>query len=134
MDDLFKSNCRSPPKYFGRKHHRWLKPYRKYLHLFGRDHYDFVDKPDKLIILVETPGFEREHLTISVGERLLIVNGYRKTETEAERESWGEEKKIKFRIPLPVDVISEKSKARIKNGILEITLPKKEPLKSVEIE
>ena len=134
MDDLFKFNCRSPPKNYRRNHPRWFKPYRKYLRLFDRDHYELVDKPDKLIIMVETPGFEREHLTISIGERLLIIGGYRKTETEEERESWGEEKKIKFRIPLPVDINSEQSRARIKNGMLEILLPKKEPLKSVEIE
>ena len=134
MDDLFKFNCRSPPKNYRRNHPRWIKPYRKYLRLFDRDHYELVDKPDKLIIMVETPGFERDNLTISIGERLLIIDGYRKTETEAERESWGEEKKLKFRIPLPVDVNSEQSKARLKNGILEIMLSKKEPLKSVEID
>lgn len=89
---------------------------------------DVLDREKELIVRAELPGVEKDDVEVTVsGDRLII---------EAEREFEEEEKKDTFyrhelgygelrrTIGLPVDVDSEHVAAELKDGILNIVLPK----------
>ena len=91
---------------------------------------DIIDRKEDLLVRAEMPGVKKEDLEITVhGDRLII---------EAKREVEEEEKKEEFfrhemaygrfyrTVRLPVDVLVDKAKAELKEGILEIYLPKAE--------
>jgi len=94
----------------------------------GSTKVDIIDKGDALMVRAELPGVEKEDLDVLIaGDRLTI---------EAKREFKEEEKEDTFfwnemaygrlyrAVHLPVEVISDKAKAELKNGMLEIYLPK----------
>ena len=89
---------------------------------------DVIDREKELLVRGELPGVKKDDIEISVmGDRLTI---------EAERKFEEEEKKDTYyrhevgfgtlmrTIPLPVEVDVDKVKAELKDGFLEITLPK----------
>ena len=91
---------------------------------------DVIDRKKELIVRGELPGVEKDKIEVTVmGERLMI---------EAEREFEEKEEKMAFYrhevgygklmriIPLPVAVDPEHVTAELKEGILEVRLPKLE--------
>ena len=91
---------------------------------------DVIDHDKELVIRGELPGVEKDDIEVTVmGDRLMI---------EAEREFEEEEKedayyrhevgygKLMRTISLPVTVDAENIRAELKDGILEVTLPKLE--------
>lgn len=89
-----------------------------------------TDKDFRLELLL--PGFKKEDVQLNYHENILTV----KVELPEEKENTGEEYKYerrefgvynferKFKVPKTVE--AEKINARFQNGILELTLPKKE--------
>lgn len=91
---------------------------------------DIIDKGDTLFVRAEMPGIKKEDLDITIaGDRLMI---------EAKREIEEEEKKEDFfrhemaygrlfrTVVLPVEVVGDKVKAELKDGLLALYLPKVE--------
>ena len=89
---------------------------------------DVVDHDKELVIRGELPGVEKDDIEVTVmGDRLMI---------EAEREFEEEDKedayyrhevgygKLMRTIALPVEVDADNIHAELKDGILEVTLPK----------
>ncbi len=99
---------------------------------------DVIDKKDNILVKAELPGVDKKDVKISLGENTLTIRGERKEEKEIKKEDYyccerafGAYSRT---IALPVEVDKTKAKATFKNGILEITLPKKEEIKPKEIE
>jgi len=99
---------------------------------------DIVDKKDNILVKAELPGIDKKDIKISIGENSLTIRGEKKEEKEVKKEDYyccerafGAYSRT---IDLPVEVDKNKAKATFKNGILEITLPKKEEVKPKEIE
>ena len=92
----------------------------------------FQDK-EAFYARVETPGFSREDLSIDVSDGVVNVTAHHKTASE---KSVAQERKYTraFSIPSHTDV--EKITARYENGVLTLTLPKKEESKprSISVE
>ena len=91
---------------------------------------DILDKDDKLVVRADVPGIKKEDLEVTIsGDRLII---------EAKREYEEEEKKEEFvrhemaygrlyrSVLLPFEVLGDKANAEMKDGVLEIVLPKVE--------
>jgi len=89
---------------------------------------DVIDRDKELIIRGELPGVEKDDIKVTIsGDRLMI---------EAEREFEEEDKHDRFyrhevgfgklmrTVSLPVEVDAEKVSAELKEGILEVALPK----------
>lgn len=104
---------------------------------FWKPEVDIYEDAEGLYFQVELPGIEQENVEISVENDNLILKGKRpKPELENKKyhrieRSYGEFQRM-FNIPVNVD--GEKVKASLKNGILTISLPKKEEKKPKKIQ
>lgn len=89
---------------------------------------DMIDKKDEIVVRAEVPGVEKEDINISLTENTLTIKGETKKEKETREEdyyyseiSYGSFVRT---LSLPEKVQTDKVKAKFKNGILEIHLPK----------
>lgn len=98
---------------------------------------DIYENKDSIIVKADLPGVEKENVKVEVKDNILSIRGERKEEKELKEHNvyrlerrYGEFIR-NFRLPLKVD--ATKIKAKYKDGILEITLPKPEEEKGKEI-
>lgn len=122
---------------FGRQ--GWLHPFRWELPLRGEymtrlegrmPRVDIIDRGEELLIRAELPGVERDGVDITVTDHNLVLRAETKHEEKEEEGEYyrheisrGEYQRT---LQLPETVDEEKAKATFRNGILEVTLPKRE--------
>lgn len=99
---------------------------------------DIFEDDDKLVLSVEVPGVDKKDIKINVENNVLSISGERKFEQEEKKDNFRRiERRFgsfyrSFTLPRAVD--TEKIEATTKNGVLEITLPKREEAKPRQIE
>ena len=124
---------------FGREMENWFKSEAEIIHpVYVR----LFEAEDALLLKAEVPGFTEKELNITVEPSRVTITGKR----EAEREIKGEKKEmapvyseksmneIYRSVRLPVEIKAEHVKAVLRNGILELTLPKLETVKKVHVD
>ena len=97
---------------------------------------------ENLIVRAEVPGFTEKELNIVCEPWRVVLTGKKEIREEGKIEKKGKEEipyyeektHIYKSVKLPVEVIPEKVKAILRNGMLEVTLPKAEVVKKVKIE
>ena len=95
---------------------------------------DVIDHPDSVEVLAEMPGVDKKDIDVNVNEHSVAISAEQKHEVKEEQEKKGyyfhERSFQKFyrSIPLPSEVIPEKTNAEFKAGILKLTLQKKKPV------
>lgn len=98
---------------------------------------DLIDQKDKLVARIELPGVEKKDIKISLSENNLTVQGEIERDREAKKEDYYCCERVSGKysrtISLPVEVDEQNIKAKFKNGILEIIMPKKLEKKAREI-
>ena len=98
---------------------------------------DVIDKKDKLIVKVELPGVDKDDVKISLAENNLTIQGEVKKDEEIKKEDYYYRERAYGNyartISLPIEVDKEKINAKFKNGILEVTMPKKPEVQPKEI-
>lgn len=89
---------------------------------------DVYQTADHIVIQSTVAGVRPEDLDVSISNDLVTIRGVRNRDQEVAEEDyftqecyWGG---FSRSIVLPVDVLSEKADAAMKNGILTITIPK----------
>lgn len=99
---------------------------------------DIYETADTLVIKAEIPGVEKDDVSIEVKDNTLRLRGERKLEKDVKEEnyhrmecSYGSFQRI-FTLPTSVD--QDKISAAFKNGVLEVTLPRKEEKKPRQID
>jgi len=99
---------------------------------------DVSETKDSLIVKAEIPGMESKDIDVSLCGDLLTIKGEKKQKTEEKKENYHRIEThygaFSRTIRVPVSVNSEKIKASYDNGVLKITLPKKEEVKAKQIE
>lgn len=79
-------------------------------------------------LTVEVPGMDASDIEVNVEDEMLVVSGEKKEEREEkERDFYRSERSygaFERRIALPPAADADKVKAKAKNGVLTITLPK----------
>lgn len=86
---------------------------------------DINEEEDQIVVVAEMPGVEKEDITSKAMPHSLIISA----------QSKGGERKYYKEVALPKEVDPNNSKARYKNGILEVKLKKAEATpKDVDIE
>ena len=95
---------------------------------------------EHLIVRAEVPGFTEKELNIMCEPWRVIITGKRelreegKVERKEEFPYYAEKTNLYRSVKLPLEILPEKVKAVLRNGMLELTLPKAEVVKKVKIE
>lgn len=88
------------------------------------------DAKDSYKIEIAAPGFKKEEMNVKVEGNLLTVSAETKTETETQEEKFTRKEfnfsEFKRSFTLPKTVDAAKISGVYENGILTVTLPKKE--------
>ena len=89
---------------------------------------DVIDRDNDVIVKAELPGVDKKDLDISVTKNTVTIKG---TTSHEEKEEKGDFYRCEISrgsysrtLSLPADVDEDKTKAKFKDGILELTLPK----------
>jgi len=95
------------------------------------------DTKEAVVVKAQVPGVTKEQLQVAISEGALIIKGEKKEEEKKEEKNYT---RREFRygafsrtVPLPAAVQAEKATAQLKDGILEITLPKSEEARVKDI-
>jgi HSP20 family protein len=99
---------------------------------------DVYQTDNDIVIKSTIAGVKPEDLDVSINSDMVTIRGERKNEEEVPEENyyyqecyWGA---FSRSVILPVDVISEKSEASMKNGILTVRLPKADVTRTKKIQ
>jgi HSP20 family protein len=87
------------------------------LNLEDKVEYQVVEKDDSYVAEFLLPGYTQQDLSVEVNENFLIIEG-KKNNSE-----WTSDFSKKFR--LPDSVSTENLQAKIENGVLKLTVPKR---------
>lgn len=92
---------------------------------------DLEDRGKDFRLTVDLPGFKKDDVEIEVTDDSLTIQAKRTQSEEEKKKNYIRRERasqVFYRqIQLPESVRSDDAKASLNNGILEITLPKKEP-------
>jgi len=98
---------------------------------------DIYDSKDNILVKAEVPGMQKEDITVTVQNNVLTIQGEKKKKTESKDRSIIREEhfygSFHRSVSLPAHVEPAKVTASYKDGVLEITLPKKEESKPKQI-
>ncbi len=130
--EIFEGNGRR----FGHDLEDWFKAEMDMLHPV---HVTIAEAEDSLEVKAEVPGFSEKEIVVSVEPRRLTITGKRETEKRKEEkksqtvysESCSDQ--ILRIVDLPASVDAEKTTATVKNGVLQLTMPKTAKAKTIEI-
>ena len=98
---------------------------------------DVIETRDALIFKTELPGFEEKDINLEIENNVLKITGERKFEETTKEKTYQRVERAygKFfrTFNLPMNVNTEKIVATFNNGLLELTVPKKEEAKPKKI-
>jgi len=98
---------------------------------------DIYETDDDIVVTAELPGLEKDQIGVEYKEGVLTLRGERKLEREVKEENCHRMERsygaFHRSFTLPGSIDEEKISARMKNGVLEIHLPKKEAAKPKQI-
>ena len=98
---------------------------------------DIYDAGDDLVVKVDLPGLSKDEIKISVQDNQLVLKGEKKKENEVKEENSLRTERFfgsfyrSVRLPSQVD--AGKAKAKYVDGVLTLTIPKKEEAKPKDI-
>ena len=99
---------------------------------------DIYETENEIMVHAELPGVDRQDIALSLEKNVLTLKGERRFEKETKQENYHRIERAyggfsrSFSIPAIVD--EEKIRAEYKDGILRISLPKKEQVKAKQIQ
>jgi HSP20 family protein len=99
---------------------------------------DLIDKGDYLLLRAEVPGLKKEDIEISVNNTSINLKGEIKREKEAKGETYYRSERyfgsFSRIIDLPIDVNPDNVEATLRDGVLEVKLPKRKASRAKRIE
>jgi len=94
---------------------------------------DVVETQDAIVVRLDLPGHKSEEIQLKVENDVLSVEAERKLADEKRGETFHRSERIFGKVSrsftLPANVDSGRTEARYVDGVLEITLPKREEAK-----
>jgi HSP20 family protein len=98
---------------------------------------EVADTKDAVVVKAQVPGIPKDNIQVNVTDDTVTLKGEMKEEEKKEEKNYF---RREFRygafmrtIPLPVAVQADKTTAQLKDGVLEVTIPKAEQAKVKEI-
>jgi len=92
---------------------------------------DIKEEADKFLITADLPGVDPKEIQVSMENNVLSIKGERKLERKVEENNFTRTERFSGtfyrRFTLPKEANGEQIQAKGKHGVLEISIPKKEP-------
>ncbi|MHB8117202.1 MAG: Hsp20/alpha crystallin family protein [Methanothrix sp.] len=89
---------------------------------------DVQETDGEIIVTMDLPGIDKQNVDITISDDELSVVAERKTETEIAEKNYHKRertyKKFERKVSLPTGVRMDEAKARLAEGVLQITIPK----------
>lgn len=100
------------------------------------------ERDNELVVCAELPGIRKEDVNIEVDEDQLVISGERREESESQEQGWyrSERSYGSFcrTVPLPEGVRADDVRAKLRDGVLEVTVPlqqaQKRPQRRIEVQ
>lgn len=97
---------------------------------------DVYETEKNVVAKVELPGVDPKNIEIEVKDNILSIETRKEEKKEEEKKGYYRKEIatgfFKRTVPLPSEVISEKAEAVYEEGVLKVSIPKKEPGKKKE--
>ena len=97
---------------------------------------DLLDRGRDFVVRGELPGVDKEGLDVRVSVENIEIRAQTETSREEnERDYYYRERayqSFERVLPFPEEVLSDQAEAKLKDGILEVRVPKKEPVARTE--
>ena len=111
----------------------WLRAEAEFFHPL---HIEVSESPEAFTVRSDVPGFKEKDLQIDVEPRRVTIAGKRETtkQSNGKKTIYSEtcSDRILRVVDLPAAVVAKKMKTTVKNGVLQLDLPKAEPDKQGE--
>jgi HSP20 family protein len=116
----------------------WMRPFRRDWLAFPEfqmtmPKVDVIDRDEEVVVRAEVPSVKKEDIEVSISGNMVTIKGETKKEEKEEKGDYyrAEISRGSFSrmVSLPADVDESKAKAALKDGVLELTLPKIEKAK-----
>jgi HSP20 family protein len=89
---------------------------------------DLIDRKNELLLRAELPGLDKKDVEVTLNDNILLVKGHTNTEKKEEEGEYHrhEIQSASFArsISVPSNIDASKIVATLKDGVLEVTLPK----------
>lgn len=99
---------------------------------------DIFENGDKLVLEAELPGMKRGDFELSIENNVITLKGERKFEKKTDEDNYHRVERsygaFTRSFTLPQTVSAEGAEAEFSNGILRVTLPRREETKARKIE
>lgn len=99
---------------------------------------DIKEDSDKFVVMADIPGVDPNQIKITMENQVLAIEGEKVFEKQEEKDNYTRKERFEGRFyrqfTLPASADSEKVTAQCRNGVLAITIPKKEQAKPRQIE
>lgn len=118
---------------------RWERPWMKEVSALEArmPRLDVIDRDDEVVVKAEVPGVKKEDIHITLAGNRMTIKGETRHEEKEEKGDYYrcEISRGSFSrtMTLPAEVDDTKARAEIKDGMLEVTLPKIEQAKKRDI-
>lgn len=98
---------------------------------------DIYEDPEMIQLHAELPGMEMKEIEVKVANNTLQIKGEKKLQNQEKKEHYNRVERVYGRFirsfVLPNTVDQEKIRAKYENGVLAVTLPKREETKPKNI-
>jgi HSP20 family protein len=98
---------------------------------------DLSEDKDNVYVDADIPGMEQKDINVSMKDDYLVISGNKEEVREEKKKNYYRSERLQGsfyrQVMIPASVDAAKVKAMYKNGVLKVTLPKKEEAKGKEI-
>ena len=95
---------------------------------------DVIDEGNQFRVKMNVPGVQKKDINLNVTDNSLEISAEHKEESEEKKKNYlrKERSHVSYyrTLPMSEDVISGKVKAKLSDGVLDITLPKSKPTRT----
>ncbi len=101
---------------------------------------DIREDEQNYVVHVDLPGVSPEEIDVAMDNGMLTIKGQRESEETESGANWKRMERVRGtffrRFTLPDNVDAERIEARARNGVLEVTVPKRqeEPAKRIQVQ
>jgi HSP20 family protein len=110
---------------------RFMPPLMRFQENIGEPSINIQDKGNECLLTAALPGIPKDGLEVHISNNEIEIEAKASADKEEKERGYiyKEHGYQSFyrRMPLPPGIIADKAEARMSDGILEVTLPKKEP-------